>query len=766
MVGITRERLGANWLVPALLMFGLAIRVVYHLQYSGSIFWGDLSIDEHLHHAWALYIADGNLVGDAVFFRAPLYAYFLALIYWLSGADMHAVLIIQHLVGIATGYLLYRLTKKMFSYTTGVLALAFYVLSPIFVYFEGQLLLDFLILPLTLTAFIFLHRGLTDDRRASWILSGVFFGLAALTRPNVLFFMFFLGIWLLMYIAKKNGVRTALLKVAMVTVVAAAMIAPVTVRNYVLSGDVVLVSSQGGINFYLGNNRDADGVSAYMPGLGFDWEYADCIHIAEEAEGKALSASQVSTYWYKQGIKFALDDPEMFLPLLIKKIYLLVNNHEISNNRDISFVFDKIWIVWILPVSLWILLPLALVGAIARRHNTWTGLLALYILTYSFTILLFFINSRFRLPVLVFLPVLAALGIEALVEAISRKRAVRSVAMFAVILIIAYGTTSNLYRLDFEDHSQEEYNIGNHFMNQGRLDEAVERYHSAIAKRPSMNQVNLNIGNIHLSSGELDSARTYFLRELQIAVDSSKAYNNLGVVERLAHNDSLSLTYLRLALELKPYYVDALINYAITARGVGMHRQALELLDRAIAANSMSTQVFRLRGVLRFDLGQLEDARRDFERSIDLLIESRQPSFTTLSSFIPTSQREIEQTKDEAIILYHLGTIAGRTGSLDSAATLLRDAIRLDSALVEAKVNLTTALVQLGRFNEAENSCENLIESGEDDALLWYLLAVSRLNLDDFPGAAGAVDSALARSPEFTPAVSLKMLLQENTGEN
>ena len=43
-------------------------------------------------------------------------------------------------------------------------------------------------------------------------------------------------------------------------------IIPVTVRNYVVDRDLVLISYKSGIAFYIGNNPLSDGMTAIVPG--------------------------------------------------------------------------------------------------------------------------------------------------------------------------------------------------------------------------------------------------------------------------------------------------------------------------------------------------------------------------------------------------------------------------------------------------------------------------------------------------------------------
>jgi predicted membrane-bound mannosyltransferase len=72
-------------------------------------------MDSLYHHQWALAIAAGReFIADA-FFRAPLYPYFLGLLYKLFGANPLVVRIIQSLIGSVTCGLAYLLARRLFS---------------------------------------------------------------------------------------------------------------------------------------------------------------------------------------------------------------------------------------------------------------------------------------------------------------------------------------------------------------------------------------------------------------------------------------------------------------------------------------------------------------------------------------------------------------------------------------------------------------------------------------------------------------------------
>ena len=89
-------------------------------------------------------------------------------------------------------------------------------------------------------------------------------GLSAIARPNVLLFGPAIVVWLAI-VHRREALR-ALIYVACVTTGCLLVILPITIRNYVVGKDVALIATQGGVNFYIGNNPQADGRTAIVPG--------------------------------------------------------------------------------------------------------------------------------------------------------------------------------------------------------------------------------------------------------------------------------------------------------------------------------------------------------------------------------------------------------------------------------------------------------------------------------------------------------------------
>src|SRR5262249_47889041 len=162
-------------------------------------------------------------------------------------------------------------------------------------------------------ALLCLTRALRGDSARASVLAGVFFGLQILNRPNVIVAV--VGVVLCMLIAR----RTRVAAIATAGVVVA--LAPVVVRNVVVSRQFALVSSQGGLNFYIGNNPAATGQYHAVPGVraNIEGQSEDTRAVAEKAVGRALTDAQVSSYFTRLALDWMRANPGAALTLFARK---------------------------------------------------------------------------------------------------------------------------------------------------------------------------------------------------------------------------------------------------------------------------------------------------------------------------------------------------------------------------------------------------------------------------------------------------------------
>ena len=444
----------------------LLLRLIHLLQlrHNDPLFLSP-QMDSLYHHQWALAIAAGReFIADA-FFRAPLYPYFLGLLYKLFGANLMVVRIIQALVGSAGCGLVYLLARQLLGKHQNVkrgrssvdrfhavpLVAGFVTAAyPLAIWFDGELLLEGLLTFLVLLGLVLLLRSRDTDRQ--WWLPGIVFGLAAITRPNVLAFLAVLPVWLFLeyrtevrnpqitQITQTHRKRISRNKVwgrlLFIWGAAALVILPVTIRNYVVSGQLVPIAWQAGTNFYIGNSPESDGMTAIVPGARATlWGgYDDVKRLAEEAAGRPLKVAEIDRYWMARGFEFWRRQPGKALGLLLRKAFLWFAGHEVSNTRGLYAVKRYSFINYLyfnsrfLKFPFGLLLPLALAGVWFFRRQ-WRRFLPVYLFAgaYSLSFIVFFVCSRYRLPLVPLAATFAAMGLMGLMGRMAKRE--RGVAL-------------------------------------------------------------------------------------------------------------------------------------------------------------------------------------------------------------------------------------------------------------------------------------------------------------------------------------------------
>jgi 4-amino-4-deoxy-L-arabinose transferase-like glycosyltransferase/Tfp pilus assembly protein PilF len=591
----------------AVALAGFVVRLVYVLQArtNDPLFFHP-QMDALYHHQWALAISAGvEFINDA-FFRAPLYPYFLALLYKLTGTDLVWTRILQVLLGSATCGLVYLLARRIcrggqgrerrespgLDAGTGErvarasgLVMAGY---PMAVYFDAELLIPVLLVFLVLLGMVLLYRSMDQDRQ--WYLPGLAFGLAAIARPNALAFVAVLVVWLLFRYRGRAWKSAALLAAGVVAVVL-----PVTVRNLVASGDLVPIAWQAGTNFYIGNNPESDGMTAILPGTRASWRggYNDVKVQAEAALGRRLRGGEIDRYWLDRGLEFWRERPLRGIRLLLRKLLLLTGGDEVSNNRDIYFFKRFTWLNWLVFRTTWLkspfglLFPLALAGA-ALTWRSRRRLLPIYlfIASYGFSFVPFFVTARFRMGLIPLLVLLAACGVAGLWRSRGRR-------LVLGLLVFVFGfiyTNAPLIDVGRADPAQNHFVVAEALYKTGRSSaalaevrqglqvdsaynlltleasilivlrqpvEAGQAARAAVRREPGMPDCFGTLGNVFAATGRLDSAEICFQRAVVLDPYSAQGWNNLGNIALSRKEFGRARDCYARALTIDPVFVTA-----------------------------------------------------------------------------------------------------------------------------------------------------------------------------------------------------------------
>lgn len=293
------ETVRANMALVAVLVVATIVRfavLVWFHKPSDSVY-----SDMGSYHAQALRIlADELSPHDTI--RPIGYPAFLAAIYAVSHRSLKAVAIVQAMLGVLTCALTYLLARRFqLPPRWALVACAVIAVYPPFVFY-GTYLLTEAIAPLLITAMIV--AALWSFERRSWTTAavvGILFAIASIVRPNTVpIFPFLCGA---AWIAAGRSFGAAAVWSVRVLVAAIPLLAFVVSLNSQLTGRLVGLSTNGGLNFFL-MQTDYQGVDA------FEWSFSPILnHGRYRVMFKSPVPFYEEDYFYREGIRAIRADP-------------------------------------------------------------------------------------------------------------------------------------------------------------------------------------------------------------------------------------------------------------------------------------------------------------------------------------------------------------------------------------------------------------------------------------------------------------------------
>ncbi len=603
------------YLLWTILGLALAVRAA-HLYFSqGSPFYEPRILDPEYYHRWALKIASGDLAGEGVFYGLPLYPFFLGLGYKLFNQSLLAVKLAQIFLGLVTVFFICRIGQKLHSTSAGLLAgLGAAVYGPLF--FHEQILIpESLAVPLYAAAFYQVCRFWDLPTVKRGMVLGVLCALAALTKAGILLFVVLLPV---LFFVKRP--RSAFPAKALSTSLAVFFLAlsPVTVHNWVYGHDVVFLTSHGGFNFYIGNNPKAEGVFVAPEGTGsnVDTQILDSKNVAERGSGRALRPSEVSSYWSDKAWEYIRGNPLDALKLLGTKLVLFFDAREISDVEDSVFARNFNPILRLPWLDFSFTGPLVLMGVLVFSNAIkYRRLVYAWSLSYIAAVVLFFVNARYRLPLLsVFLP-LAAIAILETAE-IVRRRSWAKLGLCAAVLGLGLALTQA--RLVGTNWVKDYLNAGDVCQKKGEYDRAMGFYRKAIEVDPNAPKASLAMGVLLTRMERHKEAKTFYEKCLEQDPGNAQALNNLGLWhERRGELDRAEGLFLK-AAEAKPDSSQAYNNLGMVYGKMGEHERALEAFKTSLRLNPSSPRAHTNIGLVYYRLGDRAQARRHWESALRL----------------------------------------------------------------------------------------------------------------------------------------------------
>jgi Flp pilus assembly protein TadD len=500
-------------------------------------------LDGALYLAWAHGLASGAGGPAGAFYLAPLYPHLLAGFLVLFGDALGLLYALQQTLLVAAGCLLaLRFVASLGQTAAFSVALAFLLYHPS-AYFASRPIGEPIALFLSaLGVYLLGRRSLV-----AVAVAGLVFGLATLARPNLLLVVVGLSIAAMM----GRGWQRGLVLAAAVAVT----LAPVTIRNFVASGHPVLISANGGLTLYHGNGPGALGI--YTPAAGFSGSVAtqrdEATLLARTRTGKQLDAVDADRFWGREAMRVRRSEPLGTLELLARRMFLVLDNYE--HSLDDAPALDANPWRFAFPVPFALLLGLAALGLVAAGFAGSGGPAAwVPILATAATPIVFYVSSRYRLPMALFLCVPAGAGAAAIFGAVRAAPSRRRLRM-AILSGVLVASASLLVPSAALARAEEAAALANRasvFAEAHDLGRAEKEARRALALDPSSVPARYNLAVVLAAGGRTSDAERLYRQVLTADSSHAGSAGNLAklLVERGAAKEAIPI--LERALASRP----------------------------------------------------------------------------------------------------------------------------------------------------------------------------------------------------------------------
>lgn len=660
------------------------MRFSYFYEFRSSPYYGIPIVDGIFYTQQAESILSGNIIESEPFQKAPFYSYLLAFFMFISGTKFFFFLTFQILLSTANCLLIYRLSKRFLTDHSSLAAGLISACYIPFIFYSVELLRPTFLNFFFLLFIEVLYIAREKRNSLSFLVAGIIAGLVSITKATGLMLVFLTLLWIITnkwsyYLRRSLKAKFSFMLMFLVGVFL--IIAPVTIRNLTFSNDIILISSNGGINFFSGNNKYSDGTTPILPGIM--WSRVMKIQYSMPFS----NAAEISSAWWEKGIYFLIQNTEKGLTLYLKKFLLFINNMELRNNKDIDFS-KKFSVILNLPFpGFGIIFSLSILGIFLSLKDYDKFIFIYFVPLITILVnLIFFTCSRYRITAVPFLIIFAFYFIEYFISLVQKKDLLNLsiVILFLAALLII--THQNIWPIKNKNFSREYFNLGNIYSARQKFKTALKCHFMAAKLKPDDPDPYLAAGVISEKLQNTKNARIAYKKTLSLAPDHLDALINLSSI--LIREKKFKEAVTLLINSKKHDLIHPLIhfNMATCLDLLGKHKAAVREYRNSLNLGGPKAAIYN-------NIGYLYLKRR-----------------TKLPEAVKLLKKAIELEPNNHLFLDSLGLGYFLTKDYEKSVVILQKAIKICSTNPIILFHLAQSLFKLEKHNEAFKYAQIIIK--------------------------------------------------------
>ncbi|MCX6348222.1 MAG: tetratricopeptide repeat protein, partial [Candidatus Aureabacteria bacterium] len=265
--------------------------------------------------------------------------------------------------------------------------------------------------------------------------------------------------------------------------------------------------------------------------------------------------------------------------------------------------------------------------------------LVLFIIMYFLSMVAFAAADRYRIPLIPFLLLFGALGIERLAE-FARGREWGKLALGAASGAALFGLFS-LNPTGYRPAPDKwHYDRALAYSDMRDWENAIREYKEAIKNQPQFLRAYNNLGNIYAIRNQYDEAARYYALVIRLDPNLAQVHSNLGNVRYKQGKVEEAIVYFRQALRIRPDLVEAWYNLGVARQKQGRLEEAVDAYRKALIYRPQDTSPLVNLGNLFIRLGRFDEAIISFESAL-----KGNPDFAPARSSLESARRMREEQK-------------------------------------------------------------------------------------------------------------------------
>jgi tetratricopeptide (TPR) repeat protein len=226
--------------------------------------------------------------------------------------------------------------------------------------------------------------------------------------------------------------------------------------------------------------------------------------------------------------------------------------------------------------------------------------------------------------------------------------------------------------------------IGAELLKQGKTEEAIDNLKKAVQINPDYAEAHSNLGSIYLQQGNIDKAIYHSQTALRLDPQLAEAYNSLGI--GLMHQGKIdaAISQFQKAVQLKPDFTLAENNLNRALAIQNEIAKEISRLQQLLKDDPKNVELHFQLGNLYFQNGDLNQAKQQYEKALQLnpkfvpalnnlaLVSAADKAY---DSALKTFLEVLNYYPDDAQTHYNVACMYSRLNQLDKSIEWLKKAI-------------------------------------------------------------------------------------------